>query len=234
MIRNEKIPWKRISVEAAAIVASILLAFSIDAWWDERQERARLVDTLVSLEGALSANLRAIVENIEGATANKEIVQAFIQMTPEEAGQIPVAERFRTLVALFRPGTINLNSSYIVDILNSRSLESLTDAALRDAMAQWRANLDDLNEVRFILTDRREEALQALARHEEVGNAYALDPLLRTDLSAEAMRSVRADRDILMLASLKAGRDRLHVRSLNSFRVGTETLLSLLRDTGYR
>jgi len=41
MTETQKIPWKRISVEAAAIVASILLAFSIDAWWDEYQDRQR-------------------------------------------------------------------------------------------------------------------------------------------------------------------------------------------------
>ena len=37
-VRLDKIPWKRISVEAAAIVASILLAFAIDAWWAELAE----------------------------------------------------------------------------------------------------------------------------------------------------------------------------------------------------
>ena len=32
-----EIPWKRITVEAVAIVGSILLAFAIDTWWDDRQ-----------------------------------------------------------------------------------------------------------------------------------------------------------------------------------------------------
>jgi hypothetical protein len=32
MSESRKIAWKRLSVEAAAIVASILLAFVIDAW----------------------------------------------------------------------------------------------------------------------------------------------------------------------------------------------------------
>ena len=39
MTETQNIPWKRLSVEAAAIVASILLAFSIDAWWGDRQQR---------------------------------------------------------------------------------------------------------------------------------------------------------------------------------------------------
>ena len=37
MTDTQKTPWKRLSVEAVAIVTSILFAFSIDAWWDDRQ-----------------------------------------------------------------------------------------------------------------------------------------------------------------------------------------------------
>ncbi len=49
MTETQYVPWKRLSVEAAAIVASILFAFAIDAWWEERLERrveAGILDTL--------------------------------------------------------------------------------------------------------------------------------------------------------------------------------------------
>ncbi len=49
MTANEKIPWKRLSVEAAAIVGSILLAFAIDAWWDRLQQRSEVNDQLVAI-----------------------------------------------------------------------------------------------------------------------------------------------------------------------------------------
>ena len=39
MTESRIIPWKRIAVEAVAIVASILFAFAIDAWWDDRQQQ---------------------------------------------------------------------------------------------------------------------------------------------------------------------------------------------------
>jgi hypothetical protein len=32
---TQYISWKKITVEAATIVGSILLAFVIDAWWDD-------------------------------------------------------------------------------------------------------------------------------------------------------------------------------------------------------
>jgi len=38
MAYTNQIQWKRISAEGAAIVVSILLAFSIQAWWDDRNE----------------------------------------------------------------------------------------------------------------------------------------------------------------------------------------------------
>ena len=35
---DRTIPWQRIAVEGIAIVASILFAFAIDAWWNDRQQ----------------------------------------------------------------------------------------------------------------------------------------------------------------------------------------------------
>jgi hypothetical protein len=37
MTDSHNIRWKRLAIEAPAIVISILLAFAIDAWWEERQ-----------------------------------------------------------------------------------------------------------------------------------------------------------------------------------------------------
>ena len=46
-----KMPWKRLSLETSAIVASILLAFWIDALWDQREDAVReriVLETLLS------------------------------------------------------------------------------------------------------------------------------------------------------------------------------------------
>lgn len=49
-------PLKRLALEAAAIVVSILIAFSIDAWWQERSEKIALVEYLVHFENEVIAN----------------------------------------------------------------------------------------------------------------------------------------------------------------------------------
>jgi hypothetical protein len=51
MTDTPKTSWKRLSLEAAAIVASILLAFWIDAEWDQRENAARervVLETLLA------------------------------------------------------------------------------------------------------------------------------------------------------------------------------------------
>ena len=55
MANSNNIQWKRISAEGAAIVVSILLAFSIEAWWDERRDGASERVMLSSLLAELHA-----------------------------------------------------------------------------------------------------------------------------------------------------------------------------------
>lgn len=53
---SQQVPWKRIGIEAIAIVASILLAFSIDRWWELRQERLEERQAIAQLTADFIAN----------------------------------------------------------------------------------------------------------------------------------------------------------------------------------
>jgi hypothetical protein len=48
-IRNP-IPWGQLTVEGIAIIVSILQAFWIDAWWDDRQNVDEEREILIGLE----------------------------------------------------------------------------------------------------------------------------------------------------------------------------------------
>jgi len=62
---EQQLPWKRLSAEAAAIVGSILLAFWIDAWWEERQDRAEEREVLLALRAELEYNIEQIDLSLE-------------------------------------------------------------------------------------------------------------------------------------------------------------------------
>ena len=68
MNQDQKIHWKSISVEAVVIVASILLAFSIDAWWDKRTQEEQHQGHLL----ALTRDFDQMYERAMASHANSE------------------------------------------------------------------------------------------------------------------------------------------------------------------
>ena len=61
---SQSLPWKRLLSEGAVIVASILLAFAIQAWWEGRQD--------IRLEADAIATLHAELDLIEGLLDNAD------------------------------------------------------------------------------------------------------------------------------------------------------------------
>jgi hypothetical protein len=57
------IQWKRLSIEGAAIIASILFAFAIDTWWEDRKNREDEGRYLVSLRQEFADSLDLSTEN---------------------------------------------------------------------------------------------------------------------------------------------------------------------------
>ena len=47
---SSRLSWARLLAEAVAIVVSILIAFGLDAWWDESREAAEERRHLVATE----------------------------------------------------------------------------------------------------------------------------------------------------------------------------------------
>jgi len=64
MTGTQTIPWKRLATESVIIVGSILLAFAIDAWWDERQEQRAQVERLRRVAAEVELNREIIGEKI--------------------------------------------------------------------------------------------------------------------------------------------------------------------------
>jgi hypothetical protein len=113
------IAWSRMFVEGIVIVVSILLAFAIDAWWDDRQkaEEARLqVERVVAELEANIARLKLQIENLNVTTsAGKRFLSKF-GPEPEPVTKAEVAELFDKL---YSSGTIALNRSASQSFLSS-------------------------------------------------------------------------------------------------------------------
>lgn len=129
------IPWARFGFEGVLIVASILAAFSIDAWW-ERQEKDRQQLKLVSeLKVDFEATRKRLAESLAFADSINDRASQFLAMVasdepaelPDLRNQIggaflkidfaPVLSAYESAVATGKIGLIE----------NTALLESLTE-----------------------------------------------------------------------------------------------------------
>ena len=86
MSKVRDIPWPRILAEGAAIVVSILLAFSIQAWWEERQDHVE--------EAAILASLLPELEELEGLVRGTDI---YVRAIRESATKLLLQSQIQLL-----------------------------------------------------------------------------------------------------------------------------------------
>ncbi len=229
------IPWKRLTVEAAAIVASILLAFAIDAWWDDFQQRKQTHTLLIDLEAVLADNVRLIDENIELVNKFQGFLKHFITVESDGAALISPELTFDTLESIWRPVTTPNNNSILIAKFDSANVDLSIHPLLQDAIAEWRSEVSELDEQRELLVENESEALLVIGRHPEIGLAWAeaasgVLPLGKSpQLSESLMRNAREDKDIMALAARKAWHNRIHLNALRRNRETSVAVLDLIR-----
>ena len=146
MTETQNVPWKRISVEAAAIVASILLAFAIDAWWDGKQQRQELEEILRSLHDDFSQNLVIINAASEGHKNIRRAAENLMKHTGTDGiGNGSPEEVARAILAISNRALLQPRRGSLDSILNSGRWESLDNVELRSELAEWPAILAHLN-----------------------------------------------------------------------------------------
>jgi len=145
--KSKGLPWRRLAVESTAIILSILLAFAIDASWDEFKERNREEAFLVSL---LSDFEEARIR-IDDSTArhNAFIVAAneLLQFHEAGAASIDPDELAAKLGAVFFDWeTLYLPSGSRDALFASDDIEIISNETLRAMLAAWPSQVADAAE----------------------------------------------------------------------------------------
>ena len=133
---RESIRW--LALEGAAIVVSILLAFSIQAWWEVRQDRNEVRDLLVAIETDFAVGQEfidyyrvytqaqiAAAENVLKASAN------------DSASDEVVVRGLADLIWFTDIEVMPLGS--IESLLNSGNFGELESSELRSLISEWPA-----------------------------------------------------------------------------------------------
>lgn len=166
MTEPRNIPWKRIGVEAAAIVASILLAFAIDAWWDSKVDQSRSEAQLRSLAiefGEVDLHL----QTYEGQLLSlRQAVAEFLSHVGPQT-DLQSMDTLNSLIDLgFRASTMELPAASQQALLVTGDLSAVSDDKLSALLATWPAQVSNLRNQSRLLEANREEIIRYL--HDKV------------------------------------------------------------------
>ena len=131
------IPWNRILVEGVAIIASILIAFAIDAWWEDRQETESEIRNLVRVSAELEANSERIQSKLQTIEDSIEATSTFISwMGPQPTifEKEVLVEQWDTLYGI---GFFSLQRSATRDYLASGQTDTAKNVEVRRAISEW-------------------------------------------------------------------------------------------------
>jgi len=137
MPHSHTIPWKRIAVEAVAIVASILLAFAIDAWWDERQERIEETEVLLGLKSEFSRYREELAEGIEYNERNRLLTAELMAAIRRSAWDSETLSIDLALATVSDAKTHDFGGGVLDAMISAGRLEIISNYELRAKLASW-------------------------------------------------------------------------------------------------
>ncbi len=144
-----RIPWARFLVEAALIVASILLAFGIDAWWGGYRDRSEEGRVLLGLESEFREHVGTLDRTIERSNATLRRLRYLLDGEMGGAGETPADSLDMALWDVMLAPTFDPGSGTRDALITSGRLELIRNEELRDQLSAWQGVVDELRDNQF-------------------------------------------------------------------------------------
>jgi hypothetical protein len=146
MADSQTIQWRRIAVESVAIVLSILLAFAIDAWWEERQERTAEAEILVGLKQEFQDTQALINDKLAQYGNMKTAVAQLLVAHEQKAWQYEAMTIDGAFQWLITPTSIEFGGGVLDAVISAGRLEIISDKTLRSKLAGWQAMMNEVRD----------------------------------------------------------------------------------------
>jgi len=139
------IQWKRISVEAMAIVASILLAFAIDAWWENRIEREVEQEVLANLLVEFELTKVELGRTLKGLTESQNAAKKLLTFAGKSLSADDNAVTDQLFIELYF-FTFDPPSGALDSLIGAGQLNLILNTELRMQLAGWPGLVRDYKE----------------------------------------------------------------------------------------
>lgn len=141
--------WSSIVLESIAIVLSILLAFAIDAGWDERQERveeSKILEALV-VEFERYEDRFGSMADFYQLTADR-----IVWLLDEAEFSLSEAERLdEAMLAFIGAPTFEVSSGVHSELVASGRVSLLSDPILRRRISTWQGLLNETTDDEIVV-----------------------------------------------------------------------------------
>ncbi len=193
MANSSEIHWKRISAEAAAIVASILLAFAIDALWQQHRDEEREQELLQALLDDFTSTKEEILDwknfHIAVESSTKTLLKLAISndasLAEDELRKLISDVNWFDAKSHFVTGALN-------SLINGGELSRIRDDTLRRLLADWPSQI---------------ESAEAMQRQDYDYFSNVITPFLRANANLPQLASegsVRPGQDQIVFPKIDA------------------------------
>jgi hypothetical protein len=169
-------------LDGAAIVLSILLAFAIDAGWDEVQERRAEQEILAGLQTDFTANQAQLSSVVAAHRRRAEVYSWFRGSSLEEIRDVSQDSANMIYTELWAPRTFDPARSSIDALIGAGRFGVIQDRELRNRLTGFLNLADDLAEESMRMQTGSEAVLQGTIPHggpwqDELGPSAAFGDL---------------------------------------------------------
>jgi hypothetical protein len=218
--------------EGILIIVSILIAFAIDAWWEDRQDRAEEARILTALRAEFQENADRLPRYIGIRETDAELAGLLVQEIQEVGVGAKILVTAEQLMAFTVHGSFDAVRGAFDAMLQSGDLRYIENKELRERLVRWPSLIADAVENDYFLrTIAGPRAFSYLANRVDLGLVDQIN-LCRAENSGEDCPSanfeLEATRELSGVVSHIRGWSLEGAVELEALRQETLDLVSLL------
>lgn len=230
--------WQRVLAEGGVIVGSILLAFALDAWWEDRQQADELRDQLAVVADEMQSARDALQMALNAHAWNAELAAALraelARVEPGARATVPDT----LLGPLFPQTTADVTTGSLEAFIAAGGLELVPDPVVRRDLLTWRTRVEDLQDDEIHLRNFAAADLAAYLRaNAAVANAESWSTRLvlshfgvAPEVAPEKLGTVelRRDQELVNLLAARESGERGMRDSLLRMRAQAERIITAM------
>jgi len=156
---RQPVDWNRLLIEGLVIVVSILLAFAIDAWWDQQREVRDTNDQVARVVSELRANVAILQAQDQYLEYTTRAAREFISIMGPDVGPVSIQDIGSMMFRIYGVGTLSLSNSATQNFLSSGQLTASRWIDVRLSLTELLSEAQVAENASLELREMRQEML---------------------------------------------------------------------------